>query len=222
MRVLSRIVLVLDAQHIVLQTLLIAAVDVPVFPGGAKRSSMKGDDFCMKILISGTPGTGKTSVSEILAEKIGYGLVKINDFAEEKGLVEGVDKVRGSGIIDEVKLEAEVEKLSGDMVVDGHLAHLCKGDMSVVLRTRPDELEKRLLLRKWGKKKIRENVEAEILDVILTEAVEVNENVVEVDTTGKSPEEVCSIIFDMIKKKIYDDFRPGKVSWASYLEDSVI
>lgn len=182
---------------------------------------MKGDDFCMKILISGTPGTGKTSVSELLAEKLGYRLVRINDFAEEYGLVEGVDKVRGSMIIDEVRLEAEVGKLSGDIVVEGHLAHLCKGDVSVVLRTRPDVLEVRLSLRKWSKEKIHENVEAEILDVILTEAVEVNDNVVEVDTTGKSPEDVCGILSDMIRKKIYDDFRPGKVSWVSYLEDSV-
>ncbi len=195
---------------------------MPVFPDGAKRSSMKGDEFCMKILISGTPGTGKTSVSELLAKKLGYRLVRINDFAEEKGLVEGVDKIRGSGIIDEVRLEAEVGRISGDVVVEGHLAHLCKGDVSVVLRTRPDDLEKRLSLRKWGKKKIHENVEAEMLDVILTEAVDVNENVVEVDTTGKSPEDVCCILSDMIKKRRYDDFRPGKVSWMSYLEDSVI
>lgn len=177
---------------------------------------------CMKILISGTPGTGKTSVSELLAKKLEYRLVRINDLAEEKGLVEGVDKIRGSGIIDEVRLEAEVEKLSGDIVVEGHLAHLCKGDVSVVLRTRPDVLEKRLSLRKWSRKKIHENIEAEMLDVILTEAVEVNDNVVEVDTTGKSAEDVCGILSDMIKKRRYDDFRPGKVSWMSYLEDSVI
>jgi len=175
----------------------------------------------MKILISGTPGTGKTSVSELLVERLGYRLVRINDFAEERGLVEGVDNVRGSMIIDEVRLETEVGKLSGDIVVEGHLAHLCKGDVSVVLRTRPDDLEKRLLLRKWSKEKIHENVEAEILDVILTEAVEVNENVVEIDTTEKGPEDVCGILSDMIKKKRYDDFRPGKVSWLHYLEDSV-
>ena len=218
MRVLSRTVQILDAQNIVLPELLTAAEDVPVFPGGAKRSLMKGYDFCMKILISGTPGTGKTSVSELLAKRLGYRLVGINDFAEEHGLVEGVDKVRGSGIIDEVRLEAEVGKLSGDIVVEGHLAHLCKGDVSVILRTRPDVLEKRLSLRKWSKEKIHENVEAEILDVILQEAVDVNDNVVEVDTTGKSPEDVCGILSDMIKKKRYDDFRPGKVSWMPYLE----
>ena len=192
-----------------------------MFPGDAKRSLMKGYDFCMKILISGTPGTGKTSVSELLAKRLGYKLVGINDFAEEHGLVEGVDKVRGSGIIDEVRLEAEVGKLSGDIVVEGHLAHLCKGDVSVILRTRPDVLEERLSLRKWSKEKIRENVEAEILDVILQEAVDVNDNVVEVDTTEVGPVDVCSILSDMIKKKRYDDFRPGKVSWVSYLDDSV-
>ena len=188
-----------------------------MFPVDVKHLVMIWDDFCMKILISGTPGTGKTSVSELLAEKLGYRLVGINDFAEERGLIEGVDKVRGSGIIDEVKLEAEIGKLLGDVVVEGHLAHLCKGDVSVVLRTRPDELKKRLSLRKWSKEKVRENVEAEAIDLILQEAVEVNDNVVEVDTTGKSAEEVSCILLDMMRKKKYDDFRPGKVSWLLYL-----
>ncbi|MEA2003433.1 MAG: adenylate kinase family protein [archaeon] len=175
----------------------------------------------MMILVSGTPGTGKTSVSEILSERLGYRLVRINDFADEQGLTEGVDPVRGSRIIDEEKLKAKVGDLSGDIVLEGHLAHFCKGDVSVVLRARPDELERRLSLRKWIREKIRENVEAEMLDVILTEAVEANENVVEVDTTGKSPDDVCRILEDMIQNKRYDDFRPGKVSWMSYLEDSV-
>ncbi|MCK5234272.1 MAG: adenylate kinase family protein [Candidatus Aenigmarchaeota archaeon] len=176
----------------------------------------------MKILISGTPGAGKTSVSEILSERLGYRLVRINDFADEQGLAEGVDPVRGSRIVDEEKLKAKVGDLSGDIVLEGHLAHFCKGDVSVVLRARPDELERRLSLRKWTRKKIRENVEAEMLDVILTEAVEANENVVEIDTTGKSPDDVCRVLEDMIQNKRYDDFRPGKVSWMSYLEDSVL
>ncbi len=212
----------LCAQRTVLLALLTAVADVPVFPVDAKRSSTTWNDFPMKILISGTPGAGKTSVSEILSERLGYRLVRINDFADEQGLTEGVDPVRGSRIVDEEKLKAKVGDLSGDIVLEGHLAHFCKGDVSVVLRARPDELERRLSLRKWTREKIRENVEAEMLDVILTEAVEANENVVEVDTTGKSPDDVCRVLEDMIQNKRYDDFRPGKVSWMSYLEDSVL
>ncbi|MEA3229445.1 MAG: adenylate kinase family protein [archaeon] len=169
-------------------------------------------------MISGTPGTGKTEISVRLSKRLGFCLVKINDFAQAHGLVEGIDKKRGSLIIDEKKLKAAVAKLSGDVIVEGHLAHFCKSDVVAVLRTNPTELEKRLLSRGWNRKKILENVEAEILDIILQEAVNANKNVVEVDTTGKSADAVCGILADVIKSRNYSGHKLGTVSWASYFD----
>ncbi|MCK5594388.1 MAG: adenylate kinase family protein [Candidatus Aenigmarchaeota archaeon] len=169
-------------------------------------------------MISGTPGTGKTQVSGLLAKKLGFKLIAVNDFAEGHGLVEDTDEVRGSLVIDEEKLKTEIDKLSGDMVVDGHLAHFCSADLVVVLRTSPIVLEKRLLSRDWSPGKITENVEAEILDVILQEAVEVNGNVVEIDTTALDAKAVAGVISDMVKNKNYGDYRPGKVSWATFFD----
>ncbi len=168
-------------------------------------------------MISGTPGTGKTQVSGLLAKQLGFKLIAINDFAEGHNLIEETDE-RGSLVIDEEKLKVEIDKLSGDIVVDGHLAHFCSADLVVVLRTSPIVLEKRLLSRSWSPAKITENVEAEILDVILQEAVEVNSTVVEIDTTACDVESVVSVISDMIKNKNYGDYRPGKVSWATYFD----
>lgn len=170
----------------------------------------------MKILISGTPGTGKTTVSELLSKKLGFELVKINEFAEEQGLVEGVDTKRGSLIIDEEKLDNAVGRLSGNLVIEGHLAHFCFGDIVVVLRCEPSELEKRLSGRSWPLEKIKENVEAEALDVILQEAVEASKKVIEIDTTGRDAGDVCVIIADIVKSGNHDKYKPGTVSWASY------
>lgn len=169
-------------------------------------------------MISGTPGTGKTQVSGLLAKRLGFKLISVNDFAEAHGLVEDTDEVRGSLVIDEEKLKAEIGKLSGDIVVDGHLAHFCSADLVAVLRTSPPVLEKRLLSREWSPEKVQENVEAEILDVILQEAVEVNSDVVEIDTTALDAEAVVGVLYDMVKNKDYGDYRPGKVSWADFFD----
>ena len=45
------------------------------------------------IFISGTPCTGKTTVSELLSEKLGWNLVKINDLAISNDLVLGISDI---------------------------------------------------------------------------------------------------------------------------------
>ncbi|MCK4968653.1 MAG: adenylate kinase family protein, partial [Candidatus Aenigmarchaeota archaeon] len=137
-------------------------------------------------MVSGTPGTGKTEVSAILAEKLKYKLIKINDFAYDNDLITGQDEKRGSLLIDTVALESLIGKIKDDCVIEGHLAHLIKADMVFVLRTNPDILKTRLDERNWLEDKINENLEAEILDVCLTEAVEKNKQIYEIDTTDKT------------------------------------
>ena len=52
------------------------------------------------IFISGTPCTGKTTVSEGLSDKLECRLVKINDLAIENDFVLGIDENKGYKIID--------------------------------------------------------------------------------------------------------------------------
>ena len=54
----------------------------------------------MIILITGTPGVGKTTVSSILVEKTGAYLVDINKLVDEKHLYTGIDEERGYKIVD--------------------------------------------------------------------------------------------------------------------------
>ena len=53
----------------------------------------------MIIIISGTPGTGKTTLAKKLMAKLNYPLLNINKFIKEKKLSEGYDKKRRSEII---------------------------------------------------------------------------------------------------------------------------
>jgi adenylate kinase len=86
-----------------------------------------------------------------------------------------------------------------------------------VLRLAPSELKNRLLARGYSERKIRENLEAEAVDVILSEAVEFCSRVSEIDTTGKSPLEVAELIIKAITREI--ELKPGQVDWLEDLFD---
>jgi adenylate kinase len=77
----------------------------------------------MIVAITGTPGIGKTSVSEVLRKKE-FDIVDLNKVAVEKQFLIGVDKDRDSKIVDVDKLSKHIEKnYDGEDIVfiDGHL-----------------------------------------------------------------------------------------------------
>jgi adenylate kinase len=53
------------------------------------------------IIITGTPGVGKSSHCELLAKKIGLKHFVINEIAEQRGCFDGRDEELGSWIVDE-------------------------------------------------------------------------------------------------------------------------
>ena len=148
------------------------------------------------IIITGTPGTGKTSVAEELAKLTKRSVVHLNDYIKKNLDIE-YDPAYESYSVD-TKLLEDLD--FGDAIVEGHLAHFIKrSEMTVVLRCDPRELAKRLENRGWSERKIAENVVAEILDVISAEA-----NGMDVDTTNTTPVE-CA-------KKIMNG-HPDEVDW---------
>jgi adenylate kinase len=114
--------------------------------------------------ITGTPGTGKSMIGTELSRR-GHTVVHLTTTVGP--YVIGDDEERDAQIIDTDRWAAEFVPVDG--FVEGHIAHLLPCDRIVVLRCRPDELKKRLMKRKYPKKKVRENMEAEALDVCLIE-----------------------------------------------------
>ncbi|NJF24987.1 adenylate kinase family protein [Thermococcus sp. Bubb.Bath] len=172
----------------------------------------------MIIAVTGTPGVGKTTTSKILAEKLGYEYVNLRDYALEKGIGE----MKGEELEIDVNELAEAFKRDfrgRNVIADGHLSHFLKADLVVVLRANPKLIAERLKERGYGREKLGENVEAELVDVLLVEALEENENVIEVDTTGKTPEEVVGEILDLLQKGVKR--RVGIVDW-SWVYDEVL
>ncbi len=170
----------------------------------------------MIIAVTGTPGIGKTTVSKLLSERLGYEYISIREFAVEKGI--------GEKAGDEIEIDVDelaekmVEEFKGkNVVIDGHLSHFVPSDVVVVLRAHPRLVAERLKDRGYSRKKLAENVEAELIDVILVEALEENERVIEVDTTGKTPEEVVDEIIDLIERGVKK--RVGIVDWSDAYDE---
>jgi len=168
----------------------------------------------MKIAITGTPGVGKTSVAEKLKEK-GYNVLKIDDIYEK--FVIGYDEERQSKIVDEEKMDDYIKKLKeeGILFIEGHLSHLLSVDAVILLRCHPKELEKRLRDKGWDERKIRENLEAEALDIILERALEKHSLIWEIDTTNMPLNEVVKKIEWLVKNKPPPSY--GKIDWSGWL-----
>lgn len=132
------------------------------------------------ILVSGTTGTGKTTIAKRLAKKKNYQYIDLNKLLIKKRLYSGYDKKLKTYIIEPskaVKLMVNLIKASKEkgLVIDSHLAHFLPmkyADLCIITKTSLKKLKKRLEKRKYPKEKIKENMEAEILDVCLVEALE--------------------------------------------------
>jgi len=175
----------------------------------------------MKIAITGTPCTGKTEISQLLSKKINYKLISINEFAEELDAFVGYDKERECRILDMKKLEEEIKKIKENVIIEGHTSHLFPVDVIIVLRCNPEILKKRLEKRYPSNHlKVQENLEAEILGVITSEAVMKNKKVYEIDTSEKNIEENVNDILKILKSKT-DDFKVGKIDWLEKYYDLI-
>ena len=62
---------------------------------------MASDRTRPNILVTGTPGTGKTVTANTLAERTGLSYVNVGDLAKEKHLYEGWDEQYGCHVLDE-------------------------------------------------------------------------------------------------------------------------
>jgi adenylate kinase len=163
--------------------------------------------------ITGTPGTGKSMIGTELARR-GHKVVNLTTTVAP--YVTGEDEDRDAQIIDVDRWANEFVPVDG--FVEGHIAHLLPCDRIVVLRCRPDELRKRLAQRKYREEKIRENAEAEALDVCLIETVEEFDasQIFELDTTGHDAGYCTDRIEGFIRGDIPADF--GHIDWSEFLE----
>ena len=178
------------------------------------------------ILISGTPATGKTTLAKALTAKLSAQYINLTDYAKTNNLILSEDKERKSSIVDEKKMKQKLAQTIKDsenenIIVDGHFAQaVVPKTLSThvfVLRKNPKELKKTMEKLGWPENKIYENLSAEILDVCLVEALQMQKGkVCEIDASGKTVDKLIEEVLVVLdgNKKCYSGF----TDWLGMLE----
>lgn len=129
------------------------------------------------ILVTGTPGTGKTSMCSLLADATDLSHINVGDLVKEKHLHDGWDPDLQCYILNEDLLcdELEEQMKEGGKIVDYHCCELFPErwfDLVVVLQTDNSILYDRLTNRGYMGQKLQNNMECEIFQVLREEAEE--------------------------------------------------
>ncbi|KAI0735295.1 P-loop containing nucleoside triphosphate hydrolase protein [Earliella scabrosa] len=158
------------------------------------------------IIITGTPGTGKTTHAQLLVQESPVPLKHINvgEMVKEKGFYEEFDEEWQSYTVDEDKLLDELEPLAaeGGIVLDWHTCEIFPerwADLVVVLRCDHTKLWDRLEQRGYPLKKIQENNEAEIMEVVLDEARSSYAKEIVVELQSESTEDLESNVARIVQ-----------------------
>ncbi|MBI2145547.1 adenylate kinase family protein [Candidatus Woesearchaeota archaeon] len=146
------------------------------------------------LVVTGTPGAGKTVLAKKLSLLLDYAYFDVNSFVKRAHLYSSYDRKRQSYVVDEAKLARELAKVRGKalkssqkgIIFDSHLSHFLPPrlvNLCIVARCSPQLLRQRLAKRGYPEAKIRENLEAEIFEVCLSEARDAGHEIVLFDTS---------------------------------------
>ena len=179
------------------------------------------------ILITGTPGVGKTSISKVLVKRLNALRIDLNELVFKDGLFLNMDEKRDTKVADLDKLSKRVKTVlkstSKDIIIESHYASDVLPPNLVthifVIRRNPKFLINILEKKGFSPSKVKENVLAELLDVCLINAISsnVSEKVSEVDATNHTIKEVTDEIIQIIKGLKRKNF--GNIDWIQRLED---
>ena len=183
------------------------------------------------IVLSGTPGTGKTTISNKVAKLINAKVITLNELVISKNFILSYDKHRETSIIDEKKIisyiEEQIKVLKKEdleiLIIESHFSDIIPDkyiDIAIVLRCHPDILTERLEKRGYRKEKILENIQSEILGNCVNYFMKkkIKTPLLEIDTTDLEIKTEIDIILEIIlEKKNIESFYAGKIDWLEKL-----
>lgn len=168
------------------------------------------------VLVTGTPGVGKTYLCGLLALELGLRHIEVGAFAKERELLAEHDAEHDAYYMHEDAVLDELEGLMSDggIVLDHHSCDWFPErwfQVAVVLHARTDVLYDRLTIgRGYSGTKLNANMEAEIMQVVAEEAVE-SYSKVEVLRLQNNDEAECKANVTVIKKAYRRVERPDSL-----------
>ncbi|MHA1783824.1 MAG: adenylate kinase family protein [Candidatus Helarchaeota archaeon] len=182
------------------------------------------------ILLTGTPGTGKSILAASISNEINCKLFNINKIVVEHELFSEWDETRNIPIIDDNKINQYfldfLNSSSNDAIIliEGHYFEFLSPDLInkvIILRTHPSILQERLQKRNYKPEKIKENVQAEILGNIMGTILEKYAQVplFQVDTSKMSEKKASKLIIDFIKNKKNPTKGSEYIDWLPIIEE---
>ena len=187
------------------------------------------------IIISGTPGCGKTSVAKELSNLISGRIISLNELAISEDFSFEYDEYRKTLIVDfkiflpyVLKKIKKINKINPSfLIIESHFSDIIPNklvDYIFILRCFPDELVNRLKEKNYNSKKITENIQAEILGNCVNYFIKkkTKKPLFEIDTTHLTIESVAKTIKRIITgKENLQNYYIGKIDWLEklYQED---
>ncbi|CAK1602382.1 unnamed protein product [Parnassius mnemosyne] len=127
------------------------------------------------ILVTGTPGVGKSTICKMLSERTKFTWREVSKLAEEYNCLDEYDPEYQCPFLNEDKLLDVMEgmMLKGGNIVDYHGSEFFPErwfDGVFVIRTTNTTLYDRLKERGYSGKKLEDNIQCEIFETLLEEA----------------------------------------------------
>jgi adenylate kinase len=183
------------------------------------------------IIISGTPGCGKTSVANELSKLIDAKIMPLNEMAVSDDFSFEYDNERKTYIVDfKIFLPYILKKIKSIkknnprfLIIESHFSDIIPKkyiDYAFILRCDPDNLTKRLQQKLYDVKKITENVQSEIMGNCVNYLIEkkMKKPIYEIDTTNLVIKSVAKTINNIVLGKIdVTKYYFGKVNWLEKL-----
>jgi adenylate kinase len=182
------------------------------------------------IALSGTPGTGKSIIGQLLAKDLHIQCLELNQIVIDHELHLGEDTDRETLIADVEKVKEHLVKILADnenrFVVVGHFADEVPKELLevlIILRCNPVVLTQRLQEKGWSVEKILENVQAELLGECTAQALaRHNQNqIFEIDTSELTPPEAVVAINNILAGK-GSHHNVGQISWLRSLNAHLV
>ncbi|MHA1265631.1 MAG: adenylate kinase family protein [Candidatus Helarchaeota archaeon] len=178
------------------------------------------------LAISGTPGTGKTTIATALKSQLSALYFNLTDIAITNGFILEEDFVRNTKVVDIEQLSTyiidQIKLHQKNLIFEGHYVDIIPDEyitLLIILRTEPTELKHRLKRKGFSPQKIQENVQSEILGTCTSVALETHDpkKLYEIDTTNISVAEALLQIKHLLTNRPHSNI--GKINWLQKLTE---